>query len=68
VINCSGPAATLIEGEMFGHIKVAFTGAERDRIGKLAGAGRGTLLSMTSTVYRLTCKPNSRALSRTGLS
>jgi DNA-binding NtrC family response regulator len=44
VINCGALAPTLIESEMFGHIKGAFTGADRDRIGKFAGAGRGTLL------------------------
>jgi DNA-binding NtrC family response regulator len=44
VINCGALAANLIESEMFGHVKGAFTGADRDRIGKFAGAGRGTLL------------------------
>jgi DNA-binding NtrC family response regulator len=44
VINCGALAAELIESEMFGHIKGAFTGADRDRAGKFAAAGRGTLL------------------------
>jgi len=44
VINCGALSAGLIESEMFGHIKGAFTGADRDRAGKFADVGRGTLL------------------------
>ena len=44
VVNCGALAATLIESEMFGHIKGAFTGADGVRLGKFADAGRGTLL------------------------
>jgi two-component system response regulator HydG len=43
-VNCGALSASLIESEMFGHVKGAFTGADRDRTGKFAEAGRGTLL------------------------
>jgi len=44
VVNCGALAANLIESEMFGHVRGAFTGAERDHTGKFAQVGRGTLL------------------------
>jgi two-component system, NtrC family, response regulator HydG len=43
VVNCGALSASLIESEMFGHIRGAFTGADRDRVGKFADAGTGTL-------------------------
>jgi DNA-binding NtrC family response regulator len=44
VVNCGALSATLIESELFGHVRGAFTGADRDRAGKFTDAGRGTLL------------------------
>ncbi len=44
VLDCGSLSPTLIESEMFGHVRGAFTGADRDRPGKFAAAGGGTLL------------------------
>jgi DNA-binding NtrC family response regulator len=44
VINCGSLSANLVESEMFGHARGAFTGADREHVGKFAGAGNGTLV------------------------
>ncbi len=43
-VACGALPPDLIESEMFGYVKGAFTGADRDKEGKFAAAGRGTLL------------------------
>lgn len=42
-VHCAGLPATLIEGELFGHEKGAFTGAHERRIGRVEQAQGGTL-------------------------
>lgn len=43
-LACGALPKDLIESELFGHARGAFTGADRNKIGRFEAAGRGTLL------------------------
>ena len=67
-INCVGLSKELLESELFGHEKGAFTGAHQLKKGKMELANGGTLFLDKSAIYRPSCKQNFCGFSKSGSS
>lgn len=57
-VDSGGLVDTLIESELFGHVRGAFTGAVSERIGRFEMANRGTLFfdEISNMNFRIQCK------------
>ena len=65
-VNCSALPDNLLEAELFGHTKGAFTGAANLRIGRFEQANQGTIFWMKSETCRLICRQSCCVSCRTG--
>jgi len=65
-LNCAAIPRELMESEIFGHQKGAFTGADQARDGAATRADGGLYFSMKSATWTSICRPSCCALFRLG--
>jgi DNA-binding NtrC family response regulator len=56
VVNCTTLSDQLLESELFGHVRGSFTGAVKDKPGRVEAADRGTVFSMKSLISPVPCR------------
>jgi PAS domain S-box-containing protein len=67
-VNCAAIPENLIESEIFGYVKGAFTGADRDKPGRFSDAEGGTIFWTRSATCRSPSRPSCCGCSKTGSS
>jgi DNA-binding NtrC family response regulator len=55
-VDCGAASLTLIESDLFGHVRGAFTGADREHVGKLERTGGGSLMLDEIDSLPLSCQ------------